>query len=62
MELKYLLYSLKKKFIMILFDLRIWNKLILREYFVLFLGKCDLLFLVYVDNVNNKFIRKLINI
>lgn len=62
MELKYLLYSLKKKFIMILFDLRIWNKLIFREYFVLFLGKCDFLFLVYVDNVNNKFIRKLINI
>lgn len=62
MELKYLLYSLKKKIIMILFDLRIWNKLILREYFVLFLGKCDFLFLVYVDNVNNKFIRKLINI
>lgn len=54
MELKYLL--------MILFDLRIWNKLIFREYFVLFLEKCDFLFLVYVDNVNNKFIRKLINI
>lgn len=61
MELKYSLYSLKKKSIMISFDLRIRNKLIFREYFVSFPGKCDSSPSVHADNVNNKLIRKLIN-
>lgn len=40
---------------MISFDLRIWNKLILREYFVSFPGKCDSSPSMHADNVNNKF-------
>lgn len=44
---------------MISFDLRIRNKLILREYFVSFPGKCDSSPSVHADNVNNKLIRKI---